>query len=24
VQHTEEDIDRTIEILSDYCTAVTS
>jgi glutamate-1-semialdehyde 2,1-aminomutase len=24
VQHTEEDIDRTIEILSDYCSAVTS
>jgi glutamate-1-semialdehyde 2,1-aminomutase len=24
VQHTEEDIDRTIDILSDYCTAVTS
>jgi glutamate-1-semialdehyde 2,1-aminomutase len=24
VQHTEEDIDRTIEILSDYCTTVTS
>jgi glutamate-1-semialdehyde 2,1-aminomutase len=24
VQHTEEDIDRTIEVLSDYCSAVTS
>jgi glutamate-1-semialdehyde 2,1-aminomutase len=24
VQHTEEDIDRTIEILSDYCTTVSS
>jgi glutamate-1-semialdehyde 2,1-aminomutase len=24
VQHTEEDIDKTIEVLADYCTAVTS
>jgi glutamate-1-semialdehyde 2,1-aminomutase len=24
VQHTEEDIDRTIEVLSDYCSAITS